>query len=266
MSANISPLAYVHPGAKIGENVTIDAFVYIDDNVTIGDDCHIMPHCSIIGGTIIGKNNKIYDGCVIGADPQDFRWKGENGLCRIGDNNHIYQHVIINRSIREGHATEVGNNSYIMAQSHIGHDSVIGNYCVLGNGVKIAGDCKIENYTVLSSGVIVHEKCEVGKWTLIKGGCRVTGNVPPYVIMAHNPIVYFGVNSFILRKGKKSEDVIDDIAKCYRHIYQTNTSLFNAMKRIEEDVEPSKERDNILNFIKSHDMHIAGLPLESSNY
>lgn len=266
MSANISPLAYVHPGAKIGENVTIDAFVYIDDNVTIGDDCHIMPHCSIIGGTIIGKNNKIYDGCVIGADPQDFRWKGENGLCRIGDNNHIYQHVIINRSIREGHATEVGNNSYIMAQSHIGHDSVIGNYCVLGNGVKIAGDCKIENYTVLSSGVIVHEKCEVGKWTLIKGGCRVTGNVPPYVIMAHNPIVYFGVNSFILRKGKKTEDVIDDIAKCYRHIYQTNTSLFNAMKRIEEDVEPSKERDNILNFIKSHDMHIAGLPLESSNY
>lgn len=266
MSANISPLAYVHPGAKIGENVTIDAFVYIDDNVTIGDDCHIMPHCSIIGGTIIGKNNKIYDGCVIGADPQDFRWKGEHGLCRIGDNNHIYQHVIINRSIREGHATEVGNNSYIMAQSHIGHDSVIGNYCVLGNGVKIAGDCKIENYTVLSSGVIVHEKCEVGKWTLIKGGCRVTGNVPPYVIMAHNPIVYFGVNSFILRKGKKTEDVIDDIAKCYRHIYQTNTSLFNAMKRIEEDVEPSKERDNILNFIKSHDMHIAGLPLESSNY
>lgn len=266
MSTTISPLAYVHPSAQLGENVVIDAFVFVDANVQIGDNTHIMSHCSIIGGTIIGSNNKIYDGCVIGADPQDFRWKGEKGLCRIGDNNHIYQHVIINRSIREGHATEIGNNSYVMAQSHVGHDSSVGNYCVLGNGVKIAGDCKVENYTVLSSGVIVHEKCEIGKWALIKGGCRVTGNVPPYVIMAHNPIVYFGVNSYILRKGRKSEDIIDDIAKCYRHIFQTNTSLFNALRRIQEDVDQSKERDNILNFIKSHDMRIAGLPLDSTNY
>lgn len=266
MSATISPLAYVHPSAQLGENVVIDAFAYIDADVTIGDNSHIMSHCSVIGGTIIGKNNRIYDGCVIGADPQDFRWKGEKGLCRIGDNNHIYQHVIINRSIREGAATSVGNNSYIMAQSHMGHDSSIGNYCVLGNGVKIAGDCRVEDYSVLSSGVIVHEKCEIGSWALIKGGCRVTGNVPPYVIMAHNPIVYFGVNAYILRKGRKSEERIDDIAKCYRHIFQTNTSLFNAMRRICEDVEQSKERDNILDFIKSHDMHIAGLPLESINY
>ena len=266
MATVISPLAYVHPSAQLGENVTIDAFVYIDANVKIGDNSHIMSHCSIIGGTDIGKNNKIYDGCVIGADPQDFRWQGENGLCKIGDNNHIYQHVIINRSIREGQATEIGNNSYVMAQSHVGHDSSIGNYCVLGNGVKIAGDCKIGNYTVLSSGVIVHEKCEIGKWSLIKGGCRVTGNVPPYVIMAHNPIVYFGVNSYILRKGKKSEERIDDIAKCYRHIFQTSTSLFNALSRIEQDVEHSKERDNIVNFIREHDMKIAGLPLDSMNY
>lgn len=266
MANNISPLAYVHPSAELGDNVTVDAFVYIDANVKIGNNSHIMSHCSIIGGTIIGENNKIYDGCVLGADPQDFRWKGEQGYCRIGDNNHIYQHVIINRSIREGSATEVGNNSYIMAQSHIGHDSSIGDYCVLGNGVKIAGDCRVENYSVLSSGVIVHEKCEIGKWTLIKGGCRVTSNVPPYVIMAHNPIVYFGVNSYILRKGHKSEERIDDIAKCYRHIFQSSTSLFNALKRIHEDVAQSKERDNIIAFIENHDMKIAGLPLDSNIY
>lgn len=265
MANTISPLAFVHPSAVLGDNVIIDAFAYIDANVTIGNNCHIMSHCSLIGGTSLGKNNKIYDGCVIGADPQDFRWKGEHGLCRIGDNNHIYQHTIINRSIREGSATAVGNNSYIMAQSHIGHDSQIGNYCVLGNGVKVAGDCKISNYTVLSSGVIVHEKCEIGEWVLIKGGCRVTGNVPPFLIMAHNPISYFGVNSYILRKGKKSDAIIDDIAKAYRHLYQTGTSIFNALLRIENDVEESPERNEILRYIREHNNKIAGLPLESKN-
>lgn len=263
MATTISPLAYVHPSAVLGENVTIDAFVYIDANVTIGDNCHIMSHTSIIAGTTLGKNNKIYDGCVIGADPQDFRWKGENGLCKIGDNNHIYQHTIINRSIREGCATSIGNNSYVMAQSHIGHDSSIGDYCVLGNGVKVAGDCHISNFTVLSSSVIVHEKIEIGEWVLIKGGCRVTGNVPPYLIMAHNPISYLGVNSFILRKGKKSEETIENIAKAYRHVYQTSTSIYNALLRIQNDVPESEERNNIINYIKQHDMKIAGLPQAS---
>lgn len=260
--ANISPLAFVHPEAKLGQNVTVDAFAYIDKDVVIGDNCHIMPHASIIGGTIIGNNNKIFMGAIIGADPQDFRWKGEKTFCKIGDNNHIHEQVIINRSIREGQATQIGNNSFIMAQSHIGHDSQIGDYCVLGNAVKVAGDCKVDDYTILSSNVLVHEKCEIGQWVLIKGGCRVNNNVPPFVIMAHNPISYYGINAFILRKANKSEELIDEIAKCYRHIYQCNTSAFNALKRIEEDVLECPERDMVLKFVRDHKLKIAALPLE----
>ena len=264
--ANISPLAYVHPGARLADDVTVDAFAYIDNDVEIGPGCRIMSHASIIGSTTIGPGTKIYDGAVIGADPQDFRWKGEKGRCIIGANTKIYQHVIINRSIHEGAATVIGDHSYIMAQSHIGHDTHVGNYCVLGNGVKIAGDCRIASYTILSSGVIVHEKVHIGDWALIKGGCRVNNNVPPYSIMAHNPISYFGVNAFVLRKGKFDEDRIDDIAKCYRHIYQCGTSLFNAMRRIQEDVTPSEERDNILTFIRDHNLQIAAVPLDINDY
>ncbi len=258
----ISPLAYVDPAAKLGKNVRVDAFAFIDKNVVIGDNCHIMPHVSIIRGTRIGNDNQIYTGAVIGADPQDFRWKGEQTFCTIGNNNRIHEQVIINRSIREGETTRVGNNSFIMAQSHIGHDSVVGDYCVIGNAVKIAGDCKVNNYSILSSMVIVHEKSEIGQWALIKGGCRVNSHVPPFVIMAHNPISYFGINAFILRKGKKSEEIIDEIAKCYRHIYQCNTSVFNAVKRIESDVLPCEERQMVLDFIRNHDYKIAALPLE----
>jgi len=264
--SQISPLAFVHPHARIADDVVIEPFVYIDADVEIGSGCHIMSHASVIGGTTIGNNTKIYDGCVIGADPQDFKWKGEKGRCVVGDNVHIYQHVIINRSIHEGAATKIDNNSYVMAQSHIGHDSEIGEYCVLGNGVKVAGDCRISNYSILSSGVIVHDKCHIGRWALIKGGCRVNNNVPPYAIMAHNPISYYGVNAFIMRKGKIDEDRIDDVAKCYRHIYQCGTSLFNAMRRIQEDVSDSEQRNEILTFIRDHGMKVAGINNDFNDY
>lgn len=256
----ISPLAYVHPEAKLGENVTINAFAYIDKDVEIGDGCVVYPHVSILAGARIGKNCKFYDACIISATPQDFRWKGERSFVKIGDNNVIREHVIINRSIHKDCATVIGNNSFIMAQSHIGHDSVIGDWVVLGNAVKVAGAVKIGNYTILSSNALVHENCEVGEWVLIKGGCRVNGNVPPFVIMAHNPIEYYGINAYILKKGKKSDAIIDDIAKAYRHVYQTLTSPFNAYKRIQIDLDPSKEKDEILNFLKSHDFKIAALP------
>ncbi|MDE6835579.1 MAG: acyl-ACP--UDP-N-acetylglucosamine O-acyltransferase, partial [Muribaculaceae bacterium] len=97
--STISPLAFVHPDAKIGENVTIAPFAYIDANVEIGDDCVIHPHVSILSGARIGKGNVFFDGCIISATPQDFRWKGEDSYVRIGDNNKIREHVIINRSI-----------------------------------------------------------------------------------------------------------------------------------------------------------------------
>lgn len=259
---NISPFAYVHPGAKIGENVIIHPFAYIDDNVVIGDGCIIRPHVSILSGARIGKNNKIFEGCTISATPQDFLWKGDDSLVEIGDNNTIRENVIINRSIFKDKSTKIGNNSFIMAQTHIGHDSIIGNYCVLGNAVKIAGSVKVGNYSILSSNSLVHENCEVGEWVFIKGGCRVNNHVPPFVVMAHNPIEYYGINAFVLRKGNKSDDIINDIAKCYRHLYQHKTSAFNAICRIENDVNPCKERDQIISFVREHNYKLAALPAE----
>lgn len=261
MASIISPLAFVHPEAKIGENVNIHAFAYIDRNTVIGDGCEIRPHVSILSGARIGRNNHFYEGCIIAATPQDFRWKGEESYVEIGDDNTIREHVIVNRSITAGGSTKIGSYSFIMAQTHIGHDSEIGNHVVLGNSVKIAGSVKIGDYSILSSSALVHERCEIGQWVLIKGGCRVNSNVPPYVVMAHNPISYFGVNAFILRKAKFSEETIDNISKCFRHLYQSYTSTFNALRRIEADVDQSPERDAIINFVRNHKYKIAAIQL-----
>lgn len=256
----ISPLAFIDPGARIGNNVRIAPFAYIAGDTVIGDNCHIHPHVSVLEGAVIGNDCEVFDGAVISATPQDFRWKGARSFVKIGDNTTVRDHVIINRSIRDNQATEIGANSFVMAQSHIGHDSTIGDYVVLGNSVKIAGDCKVGNFSILSSNALVHERCEVGEWVLVKGGTRVNSHVPPYVVVAHNPLAYYGVNAFILRKGKFTEAVIDDIAKCYRHIYQCNTSVLNAVRRIQEDIPEGKERDAILAFIRNHNMKIAGVP------
>lgn len=255
----ISKLAHVDPSAKIADGVTIHAFAYIDKNVEIGPGCEIMPYASIIRGTRMGANNKVYQGAIVGADPQDFRWKGEETYCYIGDNNVIREQVIINRGISSNGGTRIGDDSFIMAESHVGHDSHIRSKCVLGNGVTVAGDVDIDECVIISSNAIVHEKCRIGRFALIKGGTRIGSNVPPYVIIAHNPATYYGVNAYIMRRDNRfSEALVDDAAKAYRHIYQCGTSVFNALRRIEADIEPSELRDNIIGFIRDNNMRIVG--------
>lgn len=257
----ISKLAHVDPSAKIADDVKIHAFAYIDKDVEIGPGCEIMPYASIIRGTRMGRNNKVYQGAVVGADPQDFRWKGGFTYCYIGDNNIIREQVIINRGISGEGGTRIGDNNFIMAESHIGHDSVIAGKTVLGNGVKLAGCVKVGQCCILSNAVILNEGINVGEWVFVKGGTRVSNNIPPYIIMAHNPAVYYGVNAVLMaRKDHFSEAEIDNAAKAYRHIYQTQTSLFNAMRRIENDVEPGRIRDTILDFLQRNNLRIAGIP------
>lgn len=253
----ISPLAYVDPAAKLGNNVTVHPFAYIDANSEIGDNCEIMPYASIMRGTRMGNGCKVYQGAIVGADPQDFRWKGAETFCFIGDEVVIREQAIINRGIYPQGGTRIGDKCFIMAESHIGHDTHIVGRCVIGNSVTIAGDVEIDEGSILSSGSIIHEKSHIGKYALVKGGTRIGSNVPPYIIIAHNPATYYGVNAVVMRKGGNfTEEEIDVAAKAYRHIYQCSTTVFNALKRIETDIEPSTVRDEILSFIRDNNLKI----------
>ena len=258
----ISPLAHIDPKAKIGKEVTVHPFAFIDADTVIGDGCEIMPYASIMHGTTLGAGTKVYNGAIVGADPQDFRWKSTPATLSIGERCLIRENVIINRGFATAEGTVIGNECYILANSHIGHDCRLADHVVLGNGVTMAGNITVGTCTIFSSNSVVHEGSNIGDWVLIKGGCRISGNVPPYVIIAHNPASYFGVNAKLMRKGGISDELIDDAAKAYRHIYQCGTSVFNAMTRIEADIEDHELRRNILNFIRNHDSKIVAVPLE----
>ena len=246
----ISPLAYVDPSAKIGNDVTIMPFAYVDGNVEIGDGCTIMPYASVLSGTRMGSGNKIFQGAIVGAIPQDFKFTGEDTILKIGNNNTIREKVIFNRATTKEGCTEIGNDCFLMEGVHISHDTKVSNQCVIGTGTKVAGECVIEECAILSSNVILHQGCRVGKWVLIKGGCRANRDVPPFIVAAHNPISYYGINAIVMGKHGFSRFIIDDIAKAYRQIYQCGTSLENAIRRIREEITLSPEISYMLDFIE----------------
>lgn len=256
----ISPLAYINPDAKLGKNVTVHPFAYIDKNVEIGDDCTIMPYASVLSGTRMGTNNTIYQGAIVGATPQDFRFKGEDTLLKIGNHNTIREKVIINRGTHTDDCTKIGNGNFLLEGVHLAHDTHVGDDCVFGNGAKTAGNCIIDDKAILGSGVILKHGCRVGSWALVRDGCRANKDVPPYIVAAHNPITYYGINAVILvKEGHFPEEVIDNIAKAYRQIYQCGTSLENALHRIKDLIPMGPEMNYLLDFIQHSERGIIGI-------
>ncbi len=256
----ISPLAYVNPGARFGENVTVHPFAYIDDDVEIGDNCTIMPYASILAGTRMGHDNAVYQGAIVGAAPQDFKYRGDSTVLLIGNGNTIREKVIINRATFPDGSTVIGDGNFLLEGVHIAHDNRIGNNCVLGNSTKTAGCCTLDNNAFLGQGVILKHGCHVGSWTFIRDGCRANRDVPPYIIAAHNPITYYGINSIILSKrAHLPEETIDNIAKAYRQFYQSGTSVENSLRRVRETVTMSPEIEYILDFVRGSDKGIIGI-------
>ena len=236
----ISPLAYIDPEARIGENCEIGAFAYIDKNVVIGDNCVIMPHASVLYGTRMGNNNHVFHGAVVGGIPQDLKFKGEETTCEIGDNNLIRENVTINRGTASRGKTIVGSNNLFMENSHIGHDCVIGNGIIIGNSSKIAGEVIIDDNAILSACVLVHQFCHIGGYVMIQGGCRFSMDVPPYIIVGREPSRYCGLNIVGLRRRGFTNEVITNIRNAYRLI-----------AKIKETITMCPEIEYILNFIEN---------------
>ena len=191
----ISPLAYVDPSAKIGKNVTIHPFAYIDKNVEIGDDNVIMPNASIMSGARIGNGNTIYNGAVIAATPQDFKYTGDDTIARIGNNNTIRENAVIIRATFAGDETVVGSGNFIMQGARISHDVTIGNNCIIGNGSQVSGCCVVEDYAILTSNVLMQGKTRLGAYAAVQGGCRFTKDIPPYCVAAHEPTAFYSINT-----------------------------------------------------------------------
>ena len=247
----ISPLAYIHPEAKIGENVEIGPFVYIDKNVVIGDNNVIMPNVNILYGSRIGNGNRIFPGAVIGAVPQDLKFRGEETTAEVGDNITIRENVTINRGTAAKGKTVVGSNNLLMEGVHVAHDTFVGSGCIIGNATKLAGEVEIDDNAIISSTVLMHQFCHVGGYTMIQGGSRSSKDIPPYIIAGREPIAYCGLNLVGLRRRGFSNELIENIHNAYRIIYQSGKNVSEALKQIREEIPMTPEIEYIVSFIEN---------------
>ncbi len=225
------PLAYVHPAAKIAPSVVIDPFVTIDANVEIGEGTRICSNVTILEGARIGRNCTIFPGAVIGAIPQDLKFRGEDTLAIIGDNTTIRECVTVNRGTAARGRTSVGNNCLIMAYSHVAHDCAVGDNVIISNATQLAGEVVVDSFAVI--------------------GALVNKDITPYVKAAREPISYAGINSIGLRRRNFSNDTIRDIQEIYRYLYLSGLNVSDAVERIEAELPATKERDEIILFVRN---------------
>ncbi|MBQ3633882.1 MAG: acyl-ACP--UDP-N-acetylglucosamine O-acyltransferase [Paludibacteraceae bacterium] len=233
MVNKISPLAYVSPKAQIGRNVTIDAFAYIDDNVILGDNCHVFPSA------------------VIGAVPQDLKYQGEETYTVIGDNCVLREFVTIHRGTASKGRTVVGSNNLIMAYCHVAHDCILHDNIIMSNATQLAGEVEVDDFAIIGGGSLVHQFTHIGAHCMIQGGSKVNKDIPPYAIAAREPIAFCGINSVGLNRRGFTAEQIHTIQEVYRLIYNSGLNTTQALERITAEIPDSIERNAILEFIRS---------------
>ena len=247
----ISPLAYIHPEAVIGEGCEIGPFCYIDKNVVIGDNNRLMNSVTVLSGARIGSGNTIFPGAVIGAVPQDLKFKGEETTAEVGDNNLIRENVTINRGTAAKGKTVVGSNNLFMEGMHIAHDVVVGNGCIIGNSTKVAGEVVIDDFALISANVLIHQFCHIGSYVMVGGGTRTGQDIPPYCMAAREPVAFCGLNIVGLRRRGFSAELIESIHNVYRLLYQRGKLRADCLKEIQEAVELTPEIQYILDFVNN---------------
>ncbi|KGN72159.1 acyl-ACP--UDP-N-acetylglucosamine O-acyltransferase [Porphyromonas sp. COT-239 OH1446] len=253
---NISPLASVHPEAKLGERVIVEPFAFIEHNVEIGDDTIIRSGAVIRSGARIGRRCEIHSGAIISGIPQDLKFAGEESLAIIGDDCQIRECVTVNRGTASRGKTVIGNHCLLMAYAHIAHDCVLGDHIIIGNSSQIAGEVEIDDHAILSASVLVHQFSKISQHVMIQGGSRISKDIPPYVLVGRDPITYCGINIVGLRRRAFTNEQIYRINEAYRIIYQRGLNTTNALVAVEREVEESPERDFIIDFVRSSERGI----------
>lgn len=246
----ISPLAFVHPEAKLGDGNIIGPFCYIDRNVEIGDNNVMQNSVTVHTGARIGNGNEFFPGASISTKPQDLKFRGEETLCRVGDNNSIRENVTISRGTASKGQTIVGSNNLLMESMHVAHDCVLGSGLIIGNSTKFAGEVVVDDNAIVSANVLVHQFCHIGGYVMVQGGSRTPMDIPPFIIAGKDPIKYCGLNLVGLRRRGFSNDTIDLIHNTYRTLYSKGL-LKEAIEEIRRTLPQTKEVKYILDFVES---------------
>jgi len=258
----ISNLAYVHPDAQLGENVIVGPFTNIEADVKIGANTKIESNVTIMNGTEIGSGCHIFPGAVIGAVPQDLKYNGEDTKAIVGNNCVIREYVTINRGTTDKWETRVGNNTLLMAYTHIGHDCIIGNHCILANSAGVSGHVTIDDYAIIEGQVGISQFVHIGAYAFVAGRTGVRQNIPPFIKVARDPLSFIGVNSIGMKRRGVPEQDIKNVESIYKKLYIYNKTIGKGIEDITQNEPDSEIKTQILEFIKNSPGGIIKSPIK----
>jgi UDP-N-acetylglucosamine acyltransferase len=248
---SVSPLAFVHPNAKLGTNVTVEPFASISADVEIGDNSWIGSNSVIMDGARIGNNVKIFPAAVISAVPQDLKYKGEPTLAIIGDNSVIREGVTFNKGTTDKNMTKIGENCLLMAYVHIAHDCIIGDNVIIANATQLAGHITIEDNAIIEGMVAAQQFTHIGAHSFVGGTSKIRKDIPPFIKVAREPLAFVGVNTVGLRRRGFSDTIIAQIEDAYRIIFVKNQNLAKGLEQMKLEIPESAEKQAIVSFFEN---------------
>jgi UDP-N-acetylglucosamine acyltransferase len=254
----IHPTALVNPAAKLGENIIVGPYALIEADVEIGDDCIIGPHAVIYNGARIGNRVKIFQGASVANFPQDLKFAGEKSVFIIGNDTIIREFATLHRGTKETGKSSVGKNCLIMAYGHVAHDCSIGDNCIIANAVQIGGHCHIEDWVIIGGSTPVHQFSLIGEHSMIAGGIRITQDVPPYILTAHTPASFAGLNVIGLRRrGFKNED-IQILKEAFGYLYSKSLNVSQAVEVMKSKFDENVYVQKLIEFLGKSKRGIVG--------
>lgn len=250
MSAEVHPTAIVSPSATLGDGVRIGPFAIVGERCEIGDGVVIEPHAVLERNVKLAANVMIGVGSVIGGDPQDLKFRGEDTWVEIGEGTRVREYATINRGTAQSYRTTVGKGCFVMSYVHLAHDCHIGDGVIISNGTQLAGHVTIEDRAIISGLVAVHQFVKIGRHAFVGGCSRVAKDVPPFLKAVGNPVKLYGLNSVGLTRSGFADETVRELKRAYRLFFRSELNVSQAMERARSELQQIEEVDHFLRFLE----------------
>jgi UDP-N-acetylglucosamine acyltransferase len=242
--AGVHPTAIVHEDVVLGQGVSVGPGSVIGPGVVIGDGTAVGSNVLIERDTVLGRQCRLYHGAVLGSDPQDLKFAGEQTQVLIGDRSVIREYVTISRGTSASGMTSIGNDCLLMAYVHVAHDCHLGDRVILANAVNMGGHVTIGDWAIVGGMTPIHQFVRIGEHAFVGGAARVAKDVAPYVRCGGNPLQLSGLNSVGLRRRGFDAAVRLELKRAYRMFFLSNLNVTQAIERAREELDliPEVER------------------------
>jgi UDP-N-acetylglucosamine acyltransferase len=251
MNARVHPSALVDPSAELGHDVEVGPWAIVGPKCVVGNGSTIAARATLERNVRLGERVQIGIGAILGGDPQDLKYRGEETWVDVGDDSAVREYATINRGTAHSITTRVGKHCFLMSYVHLAHDCDIGDHVIISNGTQLAGHVHVEDRATISGLCAVHQFARIGRHSFIGGCSRVAQDVPPFVRAVGNPIKLFGLNSIGLQRNGFDATSLAELKRAYRLCFRSDLNLSQGVERARAEVADLPDVRHFLAFIEA---------------